>query len=486
MARAGQRQAVTKSRHASAMQLGTVVQLLSAFACVLAAIALPLYFPQDARLLRWGMSSAAGFFLLLAVVSRIFQRRLAEFSERWNLDNRVLVPREGFVFLGIMLFLAVAALSGGSATTGNSLLLIFGLMAGSFVVNGWVVLMMKRQLEGSRTLPSTASAGVPFSVWVTVSNRRRKLASRLLQAEDEVEFAGVVVRPVVTFLCVAPGASRTAAYRLQIPVRGRVVFRQLQISTQFPLGIGRSVLSVAAERELLVTPRPGRLLPAWQQLVALRGEDDARMRESPFGRAEEEFVGLRDYRNGDRLRQIHWLSTARSGSLKVRDFRPHQKTSVAVILDLFCPEDVAEELLEQAISLAATVCSEVNDDNCGGEHCLIIGGMSIVPVQSSAAIDFRQRCGRALAECEVSRDSSMSQLLHVVGRVQGNRRHRWLLLTTRPQAWQRGTEAAAGTADDAAGLRGLSLQVLTISAANLHAWFQPLPSSQELLAGDTP
>ncbi len=480
MARAGQKNTVMRSRHASAMQLGTIVQLLSAFACVLAAIALPLYFPQDAHLLRWVMFSAAGFFILLAVLSRVFRDRVAAFSERWNLDNRVLVPREGFVFLGIMLFLAVAALSGGSATTGNSLLLIFGLMAGSFVVNGWVVLMMKRQLECSRTLPSTALAGVPFSVWVTVRNRRRRLASRLLQAEDEVDFAGVVVRPLVTFLRVSPGAARTAAYRLQIPVRGRVIFRQLQISTQFPLGIGRSVLGADEPHELLVVPRPGRLLPAWQQLVALRGEEDSRMRESQSGRAEEEFVGLRDYRNGDRLRQIHWLSTARSGSLKVRDFRPHQKTSIAVILDLFCPEEAAEELLERAISLAATVCSEVSDDNCGGEHCLVIGGKNVVAVQSSAAIDFRQRCGRALAECELSRQPLISDLLRSVGRVQGNRRHRWLLLTARPQAWQ------SDVGDDAVRLRGTALQVLTISAANLQAWFQPLQPSQELLAEDTP
>lgn len=466
----------TARSESSAIQLGTVVQLLSALACLLAAIVLPWYFPSDIALMRGLMFAGAGFFVMLAILSRIFRQRLARLSERWNLDNRVLVPREGFVFLGVMLLLAVAALTGGSPVTGNSLLLIFGLMAGSFVVNGWFVLAMKRQVTGSRSLPAVAWAGVPFSVWITVTNSRRKLTTRLLQAEDDVEFDGVRFRPGVTFLCLEPGSERVAAYRLQIPRRGRVIFHRLQAGTQFPLGLGRALVHTDGSQELLVAPCPGRLLPAWSQLVSRHGQEHSQRRLSQFGREEEEFAGIREYRGGDRLRQVHWLSTARTGGLKVRDYRPQQKTSVSLILDLHVGEETAAELPEQAISLAATVCSDVSDDQSGSDHCLILGGTEVAAVSAASAVDFRRLTGSALAECQPSAELPVGRLLQQAAVVSVNRRSRWLVLTTRPQAWR----------GEWAGVSGPGIQILHLTAANLRAWFRAAEPSAELLTGESP
>ncbi len=69
------------------------------------------------------------------------------------------------VYLGIMLIIAIAALTGGNPDTGNMLLLIFGMMAGPFVFNGWVVVAMLARVKVSRHLPVSVAAETAGFPW---------------------------------------------------------------------------------------------------------------------------------------------------------------------------------------------------------------------------------------------------------------------------------------------------------------------------------
>lgn len=76
-------------------------------------------------------------------------------------------------------------------------------------------------------------------------------------------------------------------------------------------------------------------------------------------------AGIRDYRPGDAMRDVHWAATARTGALKVkqRDYTADPK--LVVLLNIQTTEDqwadlmdYEQEIIEQGIRVAATLCAK--------------------------------------------------------------------------------------------------------------------------------
>ena len=73
-----------------------------------------------------------------------------------------------------------------------------------------------------------------------------------------------------------------------------------------------------------------------------------------------EFFGLREYRDGDDRRSIHWRSSARTGRLLVREYEEEAQQRATVLVDNALPEDAGDDAvdaLERAISLAASLAN---------------------------------------------------------------------------------------------------------------------------------
>jgi uncharacterized protein (DUF58 family) len=73
----------------------------------------------------------------------------------------------------------------------------------------------------------------------------------------------------------------------------------------------------------------------------------------------EEFAALRDYRQGDSLRSIHWKSWARTGKPIVKEYRSEYFTRHALILDTFATT-ADESIFEAAVSVSASLVSSVD------------------------------------------------------------------------------------------------------------------------------
>jgi len=74
-------------------------------------------------------------------------------------------------------------------------------------------------------------------------------------------------------------------------------------------------------------------------------------------------IGVRDYRREDSLRRIHWKATARRQQLQVRVYEPTATQQLAIFLNvatyLEAWQGIEPELLESAITVAASLASEV-------------------------------------------------------------------------------------------------------------------------------
>lgn len=455
---------------------GLVVQLLSATASFLAAFVLPFSFPEFPAEGRLALIGLGVLFLVLAIVSAFVGQRLAAFAQRIGLGPRVLVPREGLICLGMMLIIAVAALTGGNPDTGNMLLLVFGLMSGGFVLNGWVVVAMLSRITLARTLPNSAPAGSVFTVEVSITNHKRRLSSRLIEVRDVVVGQGIQAEPRVVFVRIAPSGTRSAGYQLSLPRRGVYRFGPLRVSSRFPLGIGERGQVFAESAELFVYPAIGRLLPAWQRRD--RHLQDSETSATPRqGLQDDEFHSIREYRPGDNRRAVHWRSSARHTSLMVREHQQNRQTGLVLLLDLCSTFETSPEELETAISFAATLCVEQSQKSTAGRHRLLIAGEELHDVDVQGASAFREAALRALATCNPSSAPPLPELLRAAGLATSHSQH-FILITPRPEAARETLSALAASQNRFDPHLISRLEILPCLQQHLSAWFIDAAASQ--------
>lgn len=138
--------------------------------------------------------------------------------------------------------------------------------------------------------------------------------------------------------------------------RGIVNLKGITLTHTDVFGLVNSYKSLFLPQSLWILPKryplPPITLPSLQQYqsggVALA---------SSVGDAEE-FIALRDYRQGDPLRKIHWKSWAKTGEPIVKEEEDEFFVRYALILDTFVP-NILSEALEEAISIAASFACEV-------------------------------------------------------------------------------------------------------------------------------
>jgi uncharacterized protein (DUF58 family) len=74
-----------------------------------------------------------------------------------------------------------------------------------------------------------------------------------------------------------------------------------------------------------------------------------------------EYLGVREFRPGDPIRQVHWRLTARHGELVVRDLEEHRVPRLAIWIDTGGGDDA----LDEACSAAASIVSSASTTGVG-------------------------------------------------------------------------------------------------------------------------
>jgi len=268
--------------------------------------------------------------------------------------HQVMLPRPGMVYLAMMMCMALGSLLGHS----NMLMMMFSMMAGPFVINGWIVFSMLKKTRLQRRVPPRVMAGEVVSVHVVLSNEKRLLSSRLVSVQDQLHRPGEEVKASVMFVRVPPRSTRTGSYQVRLNRRGYYEFGPMFLSSSYPLGLGQRGVLVGDSERLLVVPRIGRLSHSW-----IRDQQDAAMlvqrQRSRQGTFDDEFHRLREYRIGDNPRRIHWRTSARQNELIVKEFHQDREFDLNVVLDLWQPNSPSPQQLEHvelAVSFCASVC----------------------------------------------------------------------------------------------------------------------------------
>lgn len=141
--------------------------------------------------------------------------------------------------------------------------------------------------------------------------------------------------------------------------RGKVNFSHTVVLHQDPLGLSYGYNHFKNAETLLVLPERFRLNPNWQ-IASGRNFQPGGVTSAWSVGESDEFVSLRDYRDGDSMRKIHWASSAKQAARKqnlvVKEYQDEFFARNALIIDINHAET---SVVEKTISVAASFAMDL-------------------------------------------------------------------------------------------------------------------------------
>jgi uncharacterized protein (DUF58 family) len=255
-----------------------------------------------------------------------------------------------------LLWLGVSGLVGGLAwfKSINLVLIIVYAMFLLLVLNGLLAWLAVRRTTVSRIAVPPMFAGERAECRVKVTNDSPRPVT--VTAEDR---AGDGANTFLVYRLPAGQTIYCSAWR-EFPTRGRFG-GPVSVLSGFPFGLLECERPGAASGEIIVLPRIGYAEPdglrRWVSRNAA-GEERSRRVQRRVTSDQAEVRGVRGYRAGDSLRDVHWKTTARRGEVMVREYDTAPSPELVLVVEPWLPENPVpadHERLESALSLAVTM-----------------------------------------------------------------------------------------------------------------------------------
>jgi uncharacterized protein (DUF58 family) len=297
------------------------------------------------------------------------------------------VTRVGIIYVLTIILIGIAALN-----TGNNLLyVIVATMLAAILVSGLASAVVLRDLELEVDLPDQVFAGRPALGKILIRNQRRWLASfsisvvplkqekssahwqwtpatfgfppgraaaeqwlklpdrQLRRVPDAAAPPGIFTEAAY-FPYISAGTEVSAEVELGFPRRGRYQQNSFGLATRFPFAFLTKTRRVPLAREILVYPPVEPTDEFFEILPLITGEFETFVR----GRGDD-LYRIREYLPEDSARHVDWKATAKSGSLKVREFSREDERKLRLVFDNPHPGTVSEDAYEKAVTLAASL-----------------------------------------------------------------------------------------------------------------------------------
>jgi uncharacterized protein (DUF58 family) len=341
----------------------------------------------------WASVILASVALLMAVFVGLvtvpyLARRVA--LERLRQTFHYEVTKVGMVYVLVTLVIGIAALN-----TGNNLLyIVVAAMLAAILVSGMASALVLRGLELDVRLPEQVFAGralvgrivlrnarpvVPsFSIRVVPAHPHREKKIRKEWRWEPTTFVFPLNRPpqnqwvrlrdyrvrrvelpgappgifegMIYFPYLPARAELAADLELVFDRRGRYCESSFGVATRFPFAFLTKTRDVALQREIIVYPPVEPPDELFEILPLVRGEWESFVR----GRGSD-LYGIREYLPEDSARHVDWKATAKSGSLKVREFSREDERKLCIVFDNPPAGLISDAAYERAVNLAASL-----------------------------------------------------------------------------------------------------------------------------------
>jgi uncharacterized protein (DUF58 family) len=209
-------------------------------------------------------------------------------------------------------------------------------------------------------LPQRVVAGEAVHFAITVRNLSERTLYALRVDGPFLPWDGRWLGERPGLPAVAPGASATVPREAVFSHRGEHHLDPFRVGAVVPFGLAQGAPVYSAGCRFVVVPRVARV----ERVATPLGQ-----RHQPGGVARMlqmgesmDLRGVRVYRPGDPVRDLHARSWARAGVPVVREYQQEYFRRVAVIVDTD-GRDVSADAFEAAVSLAAGLVSSLSRDD---------------------------------------------------------------------------------------------------------------------------
>ena len=320
---------------------------------------------------------------IAARLRRVLEPRLAGWVRRRQGDDAlpvvvhrrriyILPTRAGVGFTLLLFGMLLAGLN-----YGNSLALFFTFLLGGFTLAAMYLChgnLLGATIVGARVASAFAGSAARLALAID--------AGRVVRQDLRISMRAAQGRIASPPAQATPAERGSVAIEIPCPRRGVRDVDRISLATTWPFGLFRAWTWLHLPLELVVYPAArGHGLPP-----RAAGDEPEAARDGKQA-GDDEWRGLREYRDGDSPRRIAWKAYARGAALLVRDYAAESGPLLEFDFDRLAPLDL-EARLEQ-------LCRWIVDAELGGEPYALRLPQQAIAAGSGAA--HRHRCLAALA-----------------------------------------------------------------------------------------
>ena len=299
---------------------------------------------KDGRLLGSAISALVALAIAIWVAMRFVPRLAKGVDWDWlPFSTHYHVTKEGWLYFGALTIVVFAAVN----TANNLLYMVLSALLSVLLLSGFLSALNFRFLKIAARIPSHCFAREPFPISVQVHNRKQLFPTFSLQLEPAEEssfrFSTLYV-PLVRYQ-----KHTSDLGQAMLPKRGRYVLQKITASSRYPFGFFVKDLDFPVEAECICYPE---IIPQEQINVSVMDIQGSNQRfERGLG---HDLYMIRDYLPSDSARHVHWKASAKTSTLKTREYSAEESRRVILAFDRFGhPSDV--EKFEFLVSYTASL-----------------------------------------------------------------------------------------------------------------------------------
>jgi uncharacterized protein (DUF58 family) len=224
---------------------------------------------------------------------------------------------------------------------------LFGLMGAALL---GALLMRRTPVTATLSVPTRVSRGEPFSVELLMSHAAPRAPAVVRIGRPFLPYFARWTAPAPLVLAWSDEGKARVSCPMVFDRRGDFTLDNFAAYEVAPFGLTQRRIGRSPDLCVRVVPRPANVTSMRMELAS-RHQPGGVALASKLGDSME-FFGVRDYRRGDRLRDISARTWARTGKPAVREYRQEYFSRVGVFLDTDTSL-YTDESFEAAIELCA-------------------------------------------------------------------------------------------------------------------------------------
>lgn len=211
----------------------------------------------------------------------------------------------------------------------------------------------------------------------------------------------------LTIPATRPGGRAEAVYRFVTTRRGHLDVGPVELSRRDPWGLFHRTRDTGEIQEISVYPR---ILSVAAPDIVHRLTRDAGAADVAAG--SDRFHTLREYVTGDELRKVHWPSSARTGTLMVKQMVDSPRPKLLLYLDCTAGEYSDDEAFEQAVDATVSLAHAIA---ATGVQLAVAAGHQQIVTEINRRADLDTMLESFVSVSVETRSASASLLRSIVG-----------------------------------------------------------------------